>query len=182
MVATPAAAEPFRVSVNYMVGGRWLEGTKVSAGRSSVQLEGNELSMGGTVELVKRFGPLRLGGQLGTDAMLFPRDVSVVSPGPLNTAAEATDGVSSLIFVNASPVVGALTGEDGQLQGWVDFLLTLEVTSARVGRERHFGFAPVPTLRIGAALPIGRDGAIELSFLASYFGGPRLAFGMGVRF
>lgn len=182
--ATAASAEPFRISVNYTVGGRWLEATRVYAGRNSVQLEGSELSMGGTLDLMKRFGALRVGGQVGTDVMLFPRDLEVMSGGPLNTTELSEGGgVTSLLFLSASPFVGAGIGETGHLQASVDLLVSLELTSARVDRERHFALTPVPTVRLGAAFPIGSEGtALELSFLASYFGAPRLAMSMGARF
>ncbi|MFT3711982.1 MAG: hypothetical protein QM817_30440 [Archangium sp.] len=176
------ADEPFRVSLNLTTGGRWLEGTKVYAGKNSVQLEGSEFVMGGTVDLMKRLGAFRLGGQVGTEVVLFPREVSVIRNGPLATSETSDDSVTSLVFVTASPFVGAGVG-DGALQGWIDVLVTLEVASARIERERHFALTPVPTVRLGAAMLFGDGGAgFELALLASYFGSPRLAFSMGFRF
>lgn len=176
------ADEPFRVSLNFTTGGRWLEGAKVYAGRSAVQLEGSEFVMGGTIDLMKRFGVLRVGGQLGTDVVLFPGEVSVVRSGPLSTSETSDDSVTSLLFVTGSPFVGAGVG-DGALQGWIDLLVTMEVASARIERERHFAFTPVPTVRLGAAVLFCDGGTgFELALLASYFGSPRLAFSMGFRF
>lgn len=182
LAASAALAEPLHVSVNLTTGGRWLEGMKVWAGKNAVQLEGDELTMGGTLDLTKRLGLLRLGGQVSADVMLFPRDLGVVRSGPLATSAISSDeSVSSLLFVSAAPFVGLGGGRAGELQGWVDLLVSLELATARVERERHFALTPVPTLRVGGSVPIG-DAGLELSLLASYFGAPRLALAMGVHF
>jgi hypothetical protein len=182
LAGAAVADEPLRLSLNLTTGGRWLEGTKVLSGKSSLLLEGSDLTMGGTLDVMKRLGVLRVGGQLGADVMLFPEDLQVVGSGPLGTTDVSEASVSAVLFLSASPFVGAMAGETGELQGWVDLLVTLELTSARVDRERHFALTPVPTLRLGTAFPLGPGAGFELSFLASYFGAPRLAFAMGAHF
>jgi hypothetical protein len=182
--STGASAEPLRLSLNLTTGSRWLEGVKLSSGRTAVQLEGNELAMGGTVDLSKRLGFFRVGGQLGADVLLFPKALEVRRSGPLVTSEVSSDAVSSLLVFSAAPFAGLVTGEpDDFFLGWVDLLVALELTTARVGQERHFALAPVPTLRLGGMMRLGdRGGGLEVSLLASYFGAPRVALALGARF
>lgn len=180
LLSTLASAEPLHVSVNLTTSGRWLEATPVSAGRSTVKLEGSDLTLGGTLEAMQRFSVLRLGAQLGADVMLSPRELSVLRSGPLRPTETSDDSVSSLLFFTLSPFAGFGTVGDGALAGWVDLLMSLELLTARVEAERHFAFAAVPTLRLGCAFQAD-DFAFELSLLGSFFGAQRLTLALGFR-
>jgi hypothetical protein len=180
LVSTLAGAEPLFVSVNFTTSGRWLEATPAWAAKKSVKLEGSDLTLGGTIELMKRLGIARFGGQLGVDAMLWPEDLTVLRAAPLRTAEASDDSVSSMLFFTLSPYAGLGTTGTGPLAGWVDLLVSLEVLTARVEGERHFAFTAAPTLRLGFAFQAD-DFAVELSLLGSFFGAQRLTFAMGFR-
>lgn len=180
LVSTLAGAEPLFVSVNVTTSGRWLEATPAYAAKTSVKLEGSDLTLGGTLDLMKRLGIARFGGQLGVDVMVSPRDLTVLRSAPLRGTEASDDSVSSLLFFNLAPFAGLGTVGDGGLAGWVDLLVSLELLTARVEGERHFAFTAAPTLRLGCAFQAD-DFAFELSVLGSFFGAQRLTLALGFR-
>jgi hypothetical protein len=173
-------AEGLKVSINGTVGGRWLEDAKVSVAHDVATLNGGGLTLGGSIDLMGQISRLRLGGQLGVEAFEHPSgEVDVGRVGPLSQSTRSGDTVSSAMFITVSPFAGLAFGGD-TFVGWLDLLISLDVTSARIEGTRMFGVAPVPTLRLGGAIDLGGVG-FELSILGAFIGAQRVTFAMGLR-
>ena len=175
-----AHAEGLKVSINGTAGGRWLEDAKVWAAHDVATLNGGGLTLGGSIDLVGQLSRLRLGGQLGVEAFEHPGgEVNVGRVGPLSPSSPSRDTVSSAMFITLSPFAGLAFGED-TFVGWLDLLISLDVTSARIEGTRMFGVTAVPTLRVGGAFDLGGVG-FELSILGAFIGAQRVTFAMGLR-
>jgi hypothetical protein len=180
LVPTLSHAEWPKVSVNGTVGGRWLEDVHVSVARDRATLNGGGLTLGGSVDLMGRISRLRLGGQLGVEAFEHPSgSVDVSRPGPLSPTSVTSDSVSSAMFITLSPFAGLAFGER-ELLGWLDLLVSLDITSARVEGTRMFAFAPTPMLRLGGAVDLDGIG-FEISLLGTFIGTQRVTLAMGIR-
>ncbi len=175
-----AHAADLRLSLNGTVSGRWVEDLQVSKAREHVTLQGGGAALGASVDLVGRIERLRLGGQLAVDALENPSgDLEVQVSAPLVRNVVSTSSVATILFIGVSPFVGLALGDE-QFSGWLDLLVSLEISSARLDGERYWGVMPVPVVRIGGAVDLGGVG-FELSLLGAFIGAPRVTLAMGVR-
>lgn len=179
-VSSTSHAQGLRLSLNGTVSGRWIEGLELSRGRDRFTLEGGGPALGASGDLVGRIERLRLGGQIAVDALQDPQsDLAVLRSAPLVTNAASNESISGIVFVAVSPFVGLALGDEA-LSGWLDLLVSLEISSARLEGQRYWGVTPVPVLRLGGAVDLGGVG-FELSLLGAFIGAPRVTLAVGVR-
>jgi hypothetical protein len=182
LLLTPliSRADGVKVSLNGTVAGRWVDALRVSADHQSATLDGGGVAFGGSLDVSTRLSRFHFGAQLAAEALQAPNDdVEVRRSQPLARAAVSNDPVTAAMFLTVAPFAG-LTFGDEQTFGWLDLMLGLELTSAKVDGTRLYGFTPVPTLRLGGAIELGGFG-FELSLLGSFLGAPRVALAMGIR-